>query len=408
LESGLEMPNVKLSSLTLRSPRITAVALAALLATGCSTVDRTLNGDRIDYRSQAGKTAPLDVPPDLTQLQRDTRYAPQQNGGTVSASAYQAPVASGSAPAAAPSSVAPQQVGEVRVQRSGEVRYLVTSQTPEQLWPQLRSFWQDRGFNLALDSAQTGVMETDWAEDRSKLPQDIIRSTLGRVIDNLYSTGIRDKFRTRVERTPQGTEIYISHRRMEEVLTGQQREQTVWTPRPADPQLEAEMLSRLMVQLGQKEEAARAAVAAAAATPAAAGSPGAIAAPRARVLAGQPAAALQLDEPFDRAWRRVGLALDRSGFTVEDRDRKAGVYFVRYAETAQRNADKTTEKGMLSRMFGWFGKSDDKNAATLERYRITVQEQGAASVVSVLNNQGAPDNGAVAQRIVGLLVNDLK
>ncbi len=42
---------------------------------------------------------------------------------------------------------------------------------------------------------------------------------------------------------------------------------TAWQPRPADPDLEAEMLRRLMVRLGVAEERARTAVASAGKAP---------------------------------------------------------------------------------------------------------------------------------------------
>ncbi|HET9646041.1 MAG TPA: outer membrane protein assembly factor BamC [Burkholderiaceae bacterium] len=382
-----------------RSPQAAPAALAVALAAlcGCSHVENLLSGDKIDYKSQAVKTSTLEVPPDLTQLQRDSRYQPQASG-TVSATTFQ--TAQPAAAAASAPAVAAVQVGEVRIERNGDIRWLVTSQTPEQLWPQIRSFWQDRGFNIATENAEAGVMETDWAENRAKLPNDIIRNTLGKVLDSLYSTGERDKFRTRLERTATGTEIFITHRRMEEVLTGQSRDNSTWTARPADPQLEAEMLSRLMVKLGTKEEEARAAVANAGTAAAAAAAQGTPA--RARLLSGQ-GPALQLDEPFDRAWRRVGLALDRSGFTVEDRDRAGGVYYVRYVDPKQAGKE---DKGFLSKLFG---KSDDAAArAALARYRIAVKSSGSNTTVSVLDSQGAPASGEVGQRIVALLVDDLK
>ena len=380
--------------------RAATLALVAMLS-GCSTVENFLSGDKVDYRSAAAKTTPLDVPPDLTQLQRDSRYQPQ--GGVISANAMQG-AAPGGAQAAASGgqAVAPQQVGDARVERNGSTRWLVTSQTPEQLWPQLRAFWQERGFELDRDEPEAGVMETRWAEDRSKLPQDFIRNTIGKVLNGLYDTGLRDKFRTRVERTPQGTEIYITHRGMEEIVTGAMKDSTIWRQRPNDPALEAEMLSRLMVKLGSKETEARAAVASAGAASApgtAAAQPSAPA--RARVLAGQPAASLQLDDTFDRAWRRVGLSLDRSGFTVEDRDRASGVYFVRYADPKLAGQE---EPNFFSRLF-----SGKKQPDALSRYRIQVLRGGGdTTTISVLNNQGTPDNGEIAQRIVSLLVDDLK
>jgi outer membrane protein assembly factor BamC len=363
----------------------TVLALACALA-ACSSTEGLLTGDKIDYRSQANKTPPLEVPPDLSQLARDSRYQPQ--GGTVSASALLSPPP---APAAsAVPTVAPLSVGELRIERSGDERWLVTPLSPEQLWPQLRAFWQERGFNIVVENAQAGVLETDWAENRAKLPQDILRTTLGRLVDTLYSTGERDKFRTRVERTASGSEIYISHRGLQEVYVSVQQDQTMWTNRPADRQLEAEFLSMLMVKLGAKPEEARRVVAAA--PPAAPA--------RAHLVDGQPAA-LRVDEAFERAWRRVGLALDRSGFTVEDRDRSAGTYFVRYV-----SSDKTPkeDRGFFSRLFS----KDDANTGVANRYRIALKGEGEATMVSVLDAQGAPERTEVGQRIVALLVEDLK
>lgn len=376
------------------TPSVTRPAPLLLLAAavslaGCSSVEGLLSGEKIDYRSAATKGPALDVPPDLTQLARDSRYT--QYGGAVSAAAYQA---GASAPVVVQTDgkVAPSQVGDVRLERQGSQRWLVTSTPPEQLWPRLQAFWKDSGFTLVVDDPAAGVMETEWNENRAKLPKDPLRAALGRVIDFLYSTSERDKFRTRLERGAGGTsEIYVTHRGMEEVYTSQQKETTIWQPRPADPQLEAEFLSRLMVRLGVNEETAKATVAAPAPTSA-----------RARVLQGQPGAALQVDDGFDRAWRRVGVALDRTGFTVEDRDRAQGLYFVRYIDPGK---PQKAEEGFFSRLFS-FGKSAE--ASTLARYRIAVKGEGERSTVSVLTAQGAPETGDTGRRIVSLLVEDLK
>ncbi len=368
------------------SLRLAPLALVVGL-TACSTVENLMSGDKIDYRSTGTKTNGLEVPPDLTQLARDTRYA--QPGGSVSASTFQAPLPVGSAPVV--QTVAPQALGNVRIERAGSQRWLATSLTPEQLWPQLQTFWADRGFKLLVNQADAGVMETEWAENRAKLPQDLIRNTVGRIFDSLYSTGERDKFRTRVERTPTGTEVYITHRGMVEVYSDQLKEQTVWQPRPADPDLEAELLSRLMVKLGVKEDAAKVAIAAPASTAA-----------RARAVSAGPAAALTVDDSFERAWRRVGLALDRSGFTVEDRDRSNGVYFIRYVDPALAGRE---EPGIFSKILN-FGRSAPVEGPA--RYRVVVKGEASASTVTVQTATGAPENGEAGQRIVKLLVDDLK
>jgi outer membrane protein assembly factor BamC len=380
------------------------LAIAASLG-ACSSGDGLLAGDKIDYKSQAVKTAPLDVPPDLTQLQRDSRYQPQ--AGAVSASTFTAKPAApaataGSAPAAATirpaSNVAPTNIGEMRIVREGNQRWLSVPMPPEQLWPQLRVFWQERGLALLVDNPDTGVMETDWAENRGKIPLDGIRRVLGRALDSLYDTGERDRFRTRVERTGTGSDVFISHRGMVEVYTNERKDSqsTIWTSRPNDPQLEAEMLSRLMIKLGAKDEVARATVATAASAPTADTA-------RARVLEGLPAATLQVDETFDRAWRRVGLTLDRSGFTVEDRDRASGLYFVRYVDPKDAA---TAEPGFLAKILN-LGKSE--STLPPARYRIVVKADGTARTqVSVQDAQGAPENGDVGKRIVSVLVEDLK
>jgi outer membrane protein assembly factor BamC len=344
-----------------------------------------LETDKVDYKS-ATKAPSLSVPPDLTQLSRDNRYAIP--GGPVTASAYQLGQSSPSLP------VALSTLSDIRVERAGNQRWLVVKRPAEQLWEPVKDFWQESGFLLAQDQSNLGIMETDWAENRAKLPQDFIRNSLGKFFDSLYSTSERDKFRTRLERTPSGeTEIYISHRGMIEVYTAGNTTasgrdtSTMWQPRPADPELEAEFLRRLMVRLGVSQEQAKAVSAASA--------PKAIS--RASTVNGQPV--VLIDEGFDRAWRRVGLSLDRTGFTVEDRDRAQGTYFVRYVEPS---TDKS-EPGFLSKLFS----SAPKANAPL-KYRVVVRSQNESTVVSVLNAAGAPDASANAQRIVNVIVEDLK
>jgi len=388
---------------------LTLTAIALLLAGaglgGCSTVTDAMSGDKIDYRSGGAKTPGLEIPPDLTQLAKDSRY--QQAGGSVSAATFQGGPTAGAAatPAAAPTTpnVAPQSLGSSTIERQGNDRWLHTTLTPDQLWPQLQAFWKERGFTIVQDMPAAGVMETDWAENRAKLPQDFIRSSIGRVFDSAYSTGELDKFRTRVERgTNGGTDVFITHRGMVETVTGQNKDSTIWQPRPADPQLEGEFLSRLMIKLGEKEDAAKAQVAVTGPVSAASGPIASTAPVRARVVDGQPGATLEVDDGFDRAWRRVGVALDRSGFTVEDRDRGQGIYFVRYIDPKFAGKE---EPNFFQKFFS-FGKKDEGGPA---RYRVVVKGQSVGkSLVSVLNNTGQPENGEAGKRITSLLLEDLK
>lgn len=368
---------------------------------GCTSVGGLFKGDKVDYRAQSTQSQGLEVPPDLTQLARDSRYK-QDGSGVVSAATYQPPKF-GNTPngGTAASGVVPNTDPNVNIERSGNDRWIVTTLTPEQVWPKLKDFWRERGFTLVVEQPDVGVMETDWNENRAKVPQDFIRSTIGLVLDSMWDSGERDRYRTRVERSAKGSEIYLSHRGMVEVLVGANKESSTWQPRDADPELEAEMLRRLLLSLGATEERAAAAVA-----------PGTTAPARARLAAGAPAGTVEVDDDFDRAWRRVGLALDRSGFAVEDRDRTQGVYYVSYTDAAQ--APTKQEPGALSKLFtlgGLLGDGDKKDAKDPKaqtRYRVQVKSEGGRSKVSVQTTDGKAPSDEVATRLAKLLVEDLK
>ena len=375
--------------------RVAATAAMAVLS-GC-----TIFGDSssVDYKS-AGTLPPLEVPPDLTSPQRDNRYVvPDTARSSATLSGYQAERRE---PARAPSAtpaVLPE-VDRMKIERAGTQRWLVVQEPPEKVWPLIKDFWQQAGFLIKLEMPEAGVMETDWAESRAKIQEGAVRELLGKLLDQVYSTSERDKYRTRLDRTPdgKGTEIYISHRGMQEVYTTTPRDpassapgQTAWQPRASDPELEAEFLRRLMVRLGAQDEKAKQLAA--------------VAQPQLRaelVKANDGGERLQVHEPFDRAWRRVGLALDRVGFTVEDRDRQKGLYFVRYADPEAEMKEK--DRGLFSRLFS-FG-SDSKVKA--EQYRVQITQENEGSQVHVLNKEGAAERSKTAQRILALLHEQLK
>jgi outer membrane protein assembly factor BamC len=377
----------------MRGPAVAVSALlgAALLA-GCSSIGGMFD-NKVDYKASA-TLPPLEVPPDLSAPPRDGRYAlAEPRSATLSGYQQQRKEQGRSGPA-----VVLPQVEDMHVERAGNARWLVVQEPPEKVWPVVREFWLERGFLLRQEVPEAGVLETDWAENRANLPQDFIRGALGRFADQLYSTAQRDKFRTRLERTAdgKGTEIYVSHRGMQEVYSGGSelgnQGQTRWEPRAPDPGLEAEFLRLLMVRLGAPEE--RAKVAAAAPPPP----------DRAQIVKRSDGTeALQVNEPFDRAWRRVGLALDRVGFTVEDRDRQKGVYFVRYADPESEMALKDAQRSWFSRIFS---SSDAKVKA--EQYRVQVREDEQRSQVDVLNKEGGAESSRTVQRILSLLHEQLK
>ncbi len=376
------------------------VALATLLAS-CSTVNDLMETNKVDYKAATKKKGPrLDLPPDLTLPAVTDRYAVPDSGGRGAAtlSAYNAERTGPAAQAAQQGGAVLPKVDKMRIERSGNQRWLVVNGTPEQLWPQVKEFWQETGFLIDIEQPEAGVMETDWNENRAKISSDIIRNTIGKLLDQLYSTPERDKYRTRLEPGAEAgtTEIYVSHRGVMEVYVNERGDSTAWQPRPADPELEAEMLRRLMVRLGADNERAKTLIAAAPVVE------------RAKLIAADKGSTLQVHESFDRAWRRVGLALDRVGFTVEDRDRSQGVYFVRYVDPEVDARSGKKEPGILSKLLFFMPEDNPDPKAGQNQYRILVKGEGKLSTVQVLTPEGGLDDTKTGKRILSMLHEQLK
>jgi outer membrane protein assembly factor BamC len=362
----------------------------AVLVCGCSSFENK----KVDYKSESKQVRPLEIPPDLASPNANDRYAVPDSSSATASELSQNPQAGGTAtPGILP------QPEKAHIERAGSQRWLVVDAPPDKVWPVAKEFWQEMGFIIVSENTDTGIMETDWAENRAKIPQDLIRKTLGKVVDQLYSTPERDKFRTRLERGQKAgtTELYVSHRGMYEMYVNdanlRQTGRTVWQPRASDPELEAEMLKRLQIKFAGDQSVqtttAQGKVVKTTYEPRAVVSKGANGTP-----------VLALKDDFDRAWRRVGLSLDRLGFSVQDRDRAGGLYYVRYL-----NPEGDAKKpGMLSYLEFW--KSDDPKKAA--DYRIAVAEAKTGSEVHVLSADGKPEKSDAAARILTVLQEDLK
>lgn len=366
---------------SLRSGAILAVLLASLGLAGCGSTS-LLETDKLDYRS-ASLRPTLEIPPDITKLEDTQSY--RIEGAAVSI--LDQPVRADNG-----NNALANEIGDVTIKRNGNQRWLLVERSPEQLWPMVEAFWQDLGFVLVLDEPKLGIMETDWAENRAKIPQDFIRASLGKIFDSLYSTGERDKFRTRLEVTASGTEIYITHRGVEETYSSNDKTTTMWQPRPADPELEAELLRRLMVRLGVTEEQSTQAIAETQSKPA-----------RAHVIDMGGLAAIKLDENFDNAWRWVGISLDRISFTVVGRDRSTGIYQVRYVDPVVDTRE--TEKGLLS---GLFSRRGSTQAAPRNfQIKLSAADTPAATLIQITDEKGNPVSAEIASRIMNALAKDL-
>lgn len=385
--------------------RTSLILAMPVVLSACSVLGVDFSKDKIQYETSASR-APLEVPPDLTQVPTSDRYAVPSRPQTVLAS-QQAEVTQNTNVVQNASTVLPE--GEVaKVVREGNSRWIHVNLTPEQAWPIVQDFWNTIGLSLARQDASTGVMETNWAENRAKLPQDIIRASLGKVIDLVYSTGERDQYRARLERSAAGgTDIFITHRSMVEVVKslGGDNETTVWQPGPNDPELEAELMTRMAQRINMEFD------------------PKAKAQPKEErekavqdLTRYQPVEAVSeleqnsegvvtslfVKEGFERAWRRVALAIDRMGFTVEDRDRSRGFFLVRYLDE-EYEEKKRDEQGFWSNAFG---RSKPVDAP---QYVIYLQKLSDTETrVHVLGPDGKPDTTGVAPKILTLLSEQTK
>ncbi|AVJ29093.1 MAG: outer membrane protein assembly factor BamC [Achromobacter sp.] len=359
--------------------------MSLVLLAGCSEVNQFLgNEESVDYKSAVNQRGePLSIPPDLTQANSDPRYRAPASGSTTFSEFQQQGVTQASAPKT--SNVLPNRT-DMRVERDGDLRWLVVDRPPEQVFPRLVDFWTENGFTVASNNPSAGLIETDWAENRAKIPESWLRQALGAVLESAWDSGEREKFRTRVERVNGHTEIYVSHRQMLEKRVGSDGGQVQWQNGKEDPGLNAAMLARMMVYLGTDVDNARKLVQQAEASPQR---------PAVQQDVRAQGASLIVSESFDRAWRRVGVALDGGGFAVEDRDRSAGDYFVRYVDTD--TGEKMEQPGFFSRMF-----SGDKKAQA-PQYRIHLVGSGEQTTVSVLDANGSPDNSPTAQRLLSVL-----
>ena len=365
--------------------------ILSISASGLVACKSITSSDTVDYKTAGAVRGPnLSFPPDLITAQADRRYIVQD--GTATMSEYNAAVKK---------SVQTRKnvmtgIPGMRIARDGERRWLVVEKSAPELYPQIKDFWQENGFLLVIDSPSTGIMETDWAENRAKIAQDFIRSVIGGALDSLYDTGERDKYKTRLEvGKPGETEIYITQRgAIEKCVTDSTTtacNSTIWTARPSDPELEAVFLARLMERLGMTQEQAKAQVAV----------PLDRKTPKAKLVQeGVNTAHIELASGFDRAWRDTGLALDRSNFTVEDRNRANGIYYVRYVNPK----DLGDTKGFFTNLFS----SKDDSSLKAKKYLVVVKSSSDnLSTVYVQNADGKPENTAAGLQLLTLLTEQM-
>lgn len=382
--------------------RILAMSLVLAWMTGCGTFNSVKDEflpdkKKTDYR-EASEAPTLEVPPDLTSSSIDDGLvvpdlAPAS--GSASLSDYSRERVNNQTIRTA--GVLPKQ-DNIRVMRDKNTRWLVIQGSVQEVWPRMREFWLQSGLLIKREDPRIGILETDWAENRADIPQDFITRNISKLFDSIYSSATRDKYRVRLEQgsEPGTTELFLTHRGAEEVIDSSTGSSTIWKPRPSDPELEIEMLRRMMVFFGVEESKAQKQFASRQNR-----------VDRAVLTQGVNGdASLTVKDDFARAWRRTGLALDRVGFTVEDRDRSRGLYYVRYIDP-KKDSNAKKEKGLLDKLtFNVFSSDDDVQDKST--YLIRLQEQGGETQVVVLNEKAEPEKSSTALRILTLLHEQLK
>lgn len=375
------------------------LSMLAILITGCGSADKKdddlLSDRRFEYKKSKNLERNLELPPDLTRSHSVGDALAIPEGGSVSAT-YSEVMGGGARRNTGGVEKKPilPQVENVQLQRDGDQRWLLIEAPAEAVWPKVAAFWQENGILLVEQDPVMGVMVTDWIENRANIESDFLTNTIRGVFDGLYSSSTRDQFRVRLERGPMtgATELYLTQRGMQEDVTrgaAGATEQMVWVPREPDPQLEAEMLRRLMVYLGVAEERAKRSLAGSGEER-----------QRARLHQGGGDLYITVSEDLERTWRLTGVALDRVGFAVEDRDRVQRIYYVRYDDPM-----KDDDSGFLASLAFW---RDRKDIDQDGRYQVKLSEQAGVTRIAVRSEDGEPRNGDTAERILTLIHEQLR
>ena len=386
-----------------RSLHVLLSVAIALAATGCSMFrgDSVVSDKRADYKRERDVGRDLEIPPDLTRISGSELSLPEATSrGSATYSDYaeqRSKRAAGRSTATTTSADVLPAIDKVEVRRDGDRRWLVIQAAPDEVWFKVVDFWQQNGILLQEQNPGSGVMRTTWLENRADIKSDFVTDAVRSVFEGLYSASTRDQYRVRIERGERAgtTELYLTHFGMEqEIKTGVSgtSEQEVWVTRPSDPDLEAEMLRRIVVYLGVTDKKTQQELA----------QKSGPRAPRAQLVQGGGQAQLRIEDEHARAWRSVGLALDRVGFAVEDRDRSRGIYYVRYSDPTASDP----QKSFLSKLAFW--RSDEK-VEKGSRYQVRLTESGSGvTVVDVLDDKGSPDTSETAVRILTLIREQLR
>ena len=377
--------------------RILAVALVTLALGACTTWNEgnILPDKQVEYKKSRQAENALEVPPDLSRdnIAQGGVVFSGSSPAVTTYSEYEAARRGTSVSGRSSRSVLPQNPG-IEVRRDGDKRWLVIQAPAEAVWDTVLDFWQENGILLVEQDPSAGVMRTAWVENRADIKTDMITNFLRKAVDGLYAAGTRDQYRVRLERASGKTDLYLTHTGMREDLvagvSNVETDNTVWVPSGSDPELEAAMLQKLMAYMGASEERARQEL----------GSTAGTTSKRMSTLYTGSSPYMEIHTDYARSWRLVGIALNRVGFTVEDRNRSGGDYYVRYNDPS----DDADDKGWLSNLAFW---SSSDEGGKSEVFVVNVSGDDPATV-RIRNQSGNPAPAQTASRILTLLHEQLR
>jgi outer membrane protein assembly factor BamC len=364
-----------------------------LLIVGCSFSP----GDRarVDYKQPDKKVLTVDslkIPPELTKSNAKNMYSiPTKGGSNLSDYEVDTSVEAGSAqPRILP------KIRDVTVKRDGIFRWLEIDLPVEDAWETVKQFWLGEGFIIAREDPESGLLETDWAENRAKIGGGVITDTLGKIAPLLVTSPERDKYRTRLERLGNDkTEVFLSHEGMALVAStsgeiDQRRAKPKWQYRARDPNLEVEMLYRMATAFGVSSESSE--VERAQVDEKDSSSPNAV---LVQLLENEDDHVLLISSPFEQSWRRVGLILDSLDFSIEDKNRAEGIFYINYNDPDSR----IKPKG-LARLAFW---KDRAHVVQSYGIRLSGSANAETTELRVLDSEGQQLSDDTALKILRVI-----
>lgn len=301
--------------------------LAALLV-ACSTSE-----DKRYLDASLGSN--LELPPDLSEFKEDSRFElPAGISGAESTAKGKVPVLA--------------RVDSLRLEGSGDLYWLSVEEPVDNLYQLIKNFWFSEGYRLMTDEPVIGIMQTEWVLTEQG-PSDASNSWFKSLFVGENLAASQDQYRTRVEldQTENVSRIYIAHRGTERgyyVTLGDAQKKDFdddnqWHFRQPEPELEVEMLSRLMIFLGLQEAEVEQQVADAK-----------LFKPRAfqRMDSAEQSPYLIVKDPYQIAWNRVYHQLERMNFEIEKAEFESGLLGEGAITVIAQVTESQEEKGLFS------------------------------------------------------------